>query len=144
MESSPGCWAAFGEVLAREYSDSALLEVHRLTVDAYALQHPGKRSPQSIQSVGLHLVRLHLQLREGLSPERANAVMTELVRRKDALFWLEPPASVGSLTVAYVHPRSDPTEHKTAVRLWAQSALSAWSHYNQTIANWAALVGSLR
>lgn len=30
MESSPGCWAAFGDVLAREYSDPVYFEVHRL------------------------------------------------------------------------------------------------------------------
>lgn len=37
LESSPGCWAAYGEVLAREYSDPAYFQVHRLTVDAYAV-----------------------------------------------------------------------------------------------------------
>lgn len=33
MLSSPGCWAAYGEVLAREYSDNRLARLHRLTVD---------------------------------------------------------------------------------------------------------------
>ena len=32
MESSPACWAAYGEVLAREYSDPAYFQVHRLSV----------------------------------------------------------------------------------------------------------------
>lgn len=58
MDSSPGCWATFGEVLAREYSAVNYGLNHRLTVDAYALQHPGKHSPQSIQSIAVHLVSL--------------------------------------------------------------------------------------
>jgi len=55
MESSPGCWAYFGEVLAREYSDLQYLKVHRLTVDAYAIQHPGQLSPQCIRSVACQI-----------------------------------------------------------------------------------------
>ena len=62
MESSPACWAAYGEVLAREYSDQAFYAVHRMSVDTYAVQHPGQPSPQTIQSVAVHLIRLCLQL----------------------------------------------------------------------------------
>jgi hypothetical protein len=43
MESSPGCWASYGEVLVREYTEPSYFGVHRLTVDAYAVQHPGVR-----------------------------------------------------------------------------------------------------
>ena len=66
MESSPSCWAAYGEVLAREYNDPAFMAAHRLTVDAYAVQHPGRPSPQSIQSVALHLISLCLVLEQEL------------------------------------------------------------------------------
>ncbi len=63
MESSPGCWALYGEVVAREYLDFlAYGALHRLTVDTYAAQHPGLLSPQSIQSVALHLMSLSLVL----------------------------------------------------------------------------------
>ena len=43
--ASPQCWALFGEVLAREYSDFRYASVHQLTVDSYAAQHPGTPSP---------------------------------------------------------------------------------------------------
>ena len=66
MESSPGCWAAFGEVLALEYSEASYARAHRLSVDAYAVQHPGRPSPQSVQSVALHLISLCLILEQGL------------------------------------------------------------------------------
>src|SRR5678816_4348633 len=39
MDSSPGCWHVYGEVLAREYGDQAFRVAHRLTVDSYAVQH---------------------------------------------------------------------------------------------------------
>ena len=75
MSSSPACWGAFNTVLAREYADPELMKVHRLTVDAWAAQHPGDGSRRAIQSVGLHLARLMIQLETGLSGERANAAM---------------------------------------------------------------------
>lgn len=34
--STSGCWAKYGELLAREYSDFSYMAVHNLTVDAYA------------------------------------------------------------------------------------------------------------
>lgn len=66
MESSAGCWRAFGEVLAREYGNPKLLAIHRLSIDAYAVQHPGGASRQAVQSVGVHLARLCLFLERGL------------------------------------------------------------------------------
>ena len=51
LESSAACWNAFGQVLAREYSDARHAPIHRLTVDAYCVQHPGGDSRQAIQSV---------------------------------------------------------------------------------------------
>lgn len=65
--SSPGCWAAYGEVLAREYSDYRPTRLHRLTVDTYAVQHPGVNVPAARRSVGLHLSRLYLLLEAGWS-----------------------------------------------------------------------------
>jgi uncharacterized protein DUF5946 len=137
MLSSPGCWAAFGVVLAREYSDPALFAVHRLSVDAYAVQHPGNPSSRpAAQSVGLHLARLKLQLERGLAPERANAVMVQLAEYKARFHWLEPPTSLGAVTVAQVEPAMDPGEHELAVRAWARSALEAWRAHHATIEGW--------
>lgn len=35
--ASPGCWAVFGEILAREYGEFGYPDVHHLTVDAYCV-----------------------------------------------------------------------------------------------------------
>lgn len=137
MRSSSGCWAAFGAVLAREYADPTLFAVHRLSVDAYAVQHPGDPSSRpAVQSVGLHLARLTLQLERGLSAERANAVMLQLTEYKARFHWLEPPASLGAVTVAQVAPLADPAQHAEGVRAWSRSALDAWQAHHATVERW--------
>ncbi len=68
MEGSAACFELFNKILAHEYSDPNLLSTHRLTVDTYAVQHPGSGdNRKQIQSVGLHLARLGLQLDKPLS-----------------------------------------------------------------------------
>jgi len=136
MESSPACWAAFCEVLAREYSTPELFGIHRLSVDAYAVQHPGTPSRQSVQSVTLHLLRLLLQLERGLPPERANDAMLALAEQKARFRWLEPPPSLGAVTVADVVPCTEVEAHAAAVRAWAASALAAWLPHRPTLEEW--------
>jgi len=136
MESSPACWAAYGEVLAREYSDPAYFQVHRLSVDAYAVQHPGHPNPQAIQSVAVHLIRLCLLLERGLPMERANAAMLKASEREELYVWLEPPASRGSVTVAEVLEAQGVEAHMAAVRRWAESAWAAWSPHHATVRSW--------
>jgi len=136
MKSSSGCWAAFGEVLVREYSDPNYYPVHRLTVDAYAVQHPGTQSRQNINSVGAHLIRLCLFIEKGLLEEHANDAMLKATRNKQIFQWLEPPTSLGSLTVADILKTKTAVEHTKAVREWANEAWDAWSPYHDTIRMW--------
>jgi hypothetical protein len=137
MESSPGCWAAYGEVLAREYGNPALFgQVHRLTVDAYAVQHPGQPSPQSIQSVALHLISLCLILEYGATPQTATAALQEGARARGRYLWLPPPACPGSLTVAEVRSATEAATHDSMVRRWAAAAWSAWSPHHSTVRAW--------
>ena len=136
MQSTPGCWAAYGRVLAREYQDQRFFEVHRLTVDAYAVQHPGVPGRQSIQSVAIHLVRLCLFLERGLAPEKANAAMLAAAKFKTQFHWLEPPSSLGVLTVADVEKAAGVDEHKLAVRTWAAQMWRVWSPHHHVIRTW--------
>ena len=139
MESTPGCWAAFGRVLAREYEDLRFFAVHRLTVDAYAVQHPGQPSRQSIQSVGVHLVRLCLFLERGLAPDQANAAMLAAAKHKAKYTWLEPPATLGPMTVADVDAAAGVEEHLLAVRQWAAQMWEVWASHHATVRSWADL-----
>ena len=136
MKSSSGCWAVFGEVLAREYSEPSLFEVHRLTVDSYAVQHPGSTDRQSIQSVGVHLIRLCLFLERGLAAENANDAMLKAGKNKASFYWLEPPSDPGSITVADVAKSNSIEERIATVKAWGQSAWEAWSIHHDVIRSW--------
>jgi hypothetical protein len=116
MESLPGCWAAYGRVLARAYSTTSLADVHRLSVDAYAAQHPGQPSPQSMKSVGVHLVHLCLTVERGFDVREANRIMVAISKVKGRFSWLEPPASLGPVTVAHVAAVEGVEGHRAAVR----------------------------
>ncbi|HEX8642569.1 MAG TPA: DUF5946 family protein [Allosphingosinicella sp.] len=137
MLSSPGCWARYGEVLAREYSHPELLATHRLSVDAYAVQHPGSRDDRrAVQSVGLHLARLMLQLDRPAAPRETNDAMLGLAKAKATLPWLEPPSSF-ALTVADIPLDGSFDDHVAAVRAWAADAWQAWEAHHRFIRTWA-------
>jgi Family of unknown function (DUF5946) len=127
-------------VLAREYGDQRYFVVHRLTVDAYAVQRPGIPSRQSIQSVGVHLVRLCAFLEHGLAAEKADAAMLAAAKHKAQYRWLDPPAFLGALTVADVEVARTVNEHITVVRRWAAQMWQVWSPHLATIRAWARAV----
>lgn len=133
MASSPGCWAAYGEWLAREYQDPALFQTaHRFTVDAYALQHPGDAADRrAVQSVWLHAASLFVIFERGWSP----AAATDLLKRLAGRDFPPPdaPARAFAMTVAdgLARPVS---EHAGFARNWAQESLSAWSALHSDLA----------
>ena len=136
MESSPGCWAAFGEVLALEYREPAYAGTHRLSVDAYAVQHPGRPSRQSIQSVALHLIGLCLVLERGLDLAESTDALQAAARSKSQFVWLPPPALRGETTVADVLAAANAREHVERVRAWAASAWIAWAPHHARVRSW--------
>jgi len=136
MTSSPGCWSVYSEVLAREYSNPNYFEVHRLTVDAYAVQHPGSKDRQSIQSVGFHLMRLCLLLEHELITGKANDAMLDAGKNKHSFVYLEPPPDLGSITAADAYRAKSVEEHKAIVKDWARNVWDAWSIHHDTIREW--------
>jgi hypothetical protein len=137
LTAAPGCWRIYGEVLAREYGDPAYARAHRLGVDAYAVQHPGTESPQTIASAGVHLARLCLILERDLALADADTAMADFAARsKRALHWLEPPQCKGSVTVVGVWRATDPRLHYDTVREWATSAWAAWSAHHPQVRSW--------
>lgn len=134
---SAGCWAAYGRVLEREYGEFGYPDVHRLTVDAYAAQHPGSPSRQSIQSVAVHLIGLHLVLERGAGAHEATAAIRKAVAR-GGFEWLEPPASLGAVGVGDVLDAVDLAEHEQRVRRWAAAVWAAWEPHAATVRRWAA------
>lgn len=135
MLSSPACWRIYGEHLAFEYSDPELLPIHRLSVDTYAAQHPGDESRQAIQSVGLHLARLMVQLESPHRPEESNDVMLRLGVRKDSLIRLTPPNEF-KMTMAQVRSDSGSANHAESVQAWARHTWDDWSEHHAYIRDW--------
>lgn len=134
LGASPSCWALYGEVLAREYASPELMQVHRLTVDAYAAQHPGHPDRRSIQSVWVHLAGLYLMLERNLSHDFARRVIGSIAALREPLEWLAPPENLGSVTVVQAYRAFDPDEHRAAIHQWADSVWRAWQPRHKAIA----------
>lgn len=130
MLSSAGCWAMYGEVLAREYQDVTFAAHHRFTVDAYAVQHPGEPTAAAKRSVLYHLISLCAVLEHDLGLSEATALLQRLGARTREVRWLEPPGSLGEVTVADVHRADGAAAHLAAVERWARSAWEAWAPHH--------------
>lgn len=124
MLSTAGCWAAYGDVLAREYADPELFKSsHRLTVDAYALQHPGQSTDRrAVQSVWVHFAALEAIFERAASHDAAREVLSE---RAGGSFGTLPAMPISSITVADV-ANVPIAEHAQSVEQWARAAYLAW------------------
>lgn len=129
-----GCWAIFGEILAKEFNNPAYFyPAHRLTVDAYAIQHPGVPGRKSIQSVHVHLAGLYLTLEKNLDIQKTPKVMSALTEQSESFVWLEPPVPNGTITVLDVVKAESAKEHQEIVRKWAEDIWNAWKAHHEKI-----------
>ncbi|HQT95221.1 MAG: hypothetical protein B7Z68_07255 [Acidobacteria bacterium 21-70-11] len=129
-----GCWEVYEGILAREFGEFGYPQpTHRLTVDTYAVQHPGAPGRQAIQSVNAHLVGLYLVLERGLRGQAATRVLRAVVRHADRFAWLEPPERNGAITVVDVARARGLEEHVRLVSDWARDVWSAWAQYHALI-----------
>ena len=138
--AASGCWSIYCDVRAREYGEWNANDVHRLTVDTYAVQHPGVSSRRSIQSVVVHLVGLHMVLERDFPVRGATKVIQAVVKKSAAFTWLEPPESPGDMTILDVAQAQNLTEHEELVRRWARCVWDSWSDHHLTVKSWATTV----
>ncbi|MEP1421593.1 MAG: DUF5946 family protein [Erythrobacter sp.] len=125
MLSSPGCWAAYGELLAREYADPALFAAaHRLTVDAFAIQHPGDpKERRAVQSYWIHGASLWLVLREGQSHRQATQALKTLAGGD----YPDRPLEPYPFAMTHADLLAAPVEqHAQLARDWAYESLEGW------------------
>lgn len=140
LGTSPGCWSAYGDVLAREYGDYGLPPVHRLTVDTYAAQHPGGPSSRSVQSMAVSLVGLYAVLERGFELHKAGRVTNEAAAYRTRYHWLEPPDLTACLNILDIAAADSLPHHEDRVWEWARSVWDAWMAHHHTIKGWANLV----
>ena len=133
--ASAGCWEIYGQILAKEYGEYDYPELtHMLSLDTYAVQHPGLAGRQAIQSVNVHLARLYLLLEAGTSAGTAAQALSQILKKKkDQFIWLEPPIPNGHITVCDVARAEDLANHQKLVRAWAQDVWQAWSIHRNHI-----------
>jgi hypothetical protein len=137
--ASPGCWAVYGTLLAREYGAFHYPAVHRLTVDAYMAQHPGnaEHDRRQRQSVAVHLCALCLAIEGGLPLPQVTEELGRLTRQRSDWPLLSAPLAPHWLTVVDVIGAADLAEHTARVERWAHSVWEAWAPHHATIRQWA-------
>jgi CTP:molybdopterin cytidylyltransferase MocA len=136
--ASPACWAAFGELLAREFGDRAYGRLHRHTVDVYTVQHPGDDDRRQRQSVAIHLIGLCHWLEHALDAQRViSATQAMLQGDRPDWPWLEPPTA-HEMTVRDVLAAESADEHERLVRRWAELTWEAWHPHHDVVRRWAA------
>ena len=125
--AAQGCWDLYGEILAKEYGEyNYPKDTHRLTVDTYAIQHPGQPGRQSIQSVNVHLISLYTMLIDNATGEEATKKISEILAAEPKFEWLEPPVPNGLITVIDVLKAKGEEEHKQIVKEWANDVFGCW------------------
>jgi len=132
-----GCWNLYGELLAKEYGEYGYPELtHRLTVDTYAIQHPGELGRQSIQSVNIHIISLYVILIKNFCGQEATKLIGGVLAKQPKFEWLDPPVPNGTKTVKDVLAATNKEEHEKLVREWARDVFACWySKHGKTIDN---------
>ncbi len=139
--ASPACWAIYSALGVGE-PPIAPTPLGAMLVDAYAAQHPGVPSDQSIQSVAVHLIALYGVLVRGHSPDEAVGLRTRPLReqtgsKRGRFHWLTPPDLSGTVTVAAIAAAPTPEERAQLVERCVRSVWEAWAAgYEPTVAAW--------
>jgi hypothetical protein len=121
-------------VLEAEYSNPLLFaQVHQLTVDTYAAQHPGGKHPD--KSLDIHLAGLYLVLERGLPQNIISQCRQRLATVVKAWPHFMPPDAVRSFTVFDVALADS---HFNAVKEWSATVWTAWAGQHATIAEFVA------
>ena len=133
--ATQGCWDLYCRILEKEYGEYNYPQfTHRLTVDTYAIQHPGLRTRKAIQSVNVHLVSLYLIFERGFNGQEATKKMGEILSKEPKFEWLEPPMPNGKNTVIDVLTSTNLEEHEKKVKEWAEDVWKCWySKHGQAV-----------
>ncbi len=135
--ASPACWAKFGELIGREFSDPAFGAVHRHTVDVYAAQHPGVDGRRQRQSVAVHLISICAWLEHGMDADALLPMTKRLTDHKREWPWLESPVAYELSVLDALRARSG-AEHGELVRAWGADVWRAWGPHQAQVREWTA------
>jgi Family of unknown function (DUF5946) len=136
LGASAACWNLYGQLLADEYGRFKLPPEHKLTVDAYAVQHPGDDQRRARQSVAAHLIRICLMLERGRDAGFATRLMSRATNGAFQFPWFAMPTPLGTLTVAEMLGSETLDEHKRRTRAWAGDLWLAYAEHQPLVRAW--------
>jgi hypothetical protein len=129
-----GCQALFEEVGLRAFSDARYGAVHRLVVDAYAMQHPEPYC-HSAKSYAAHLTGLCCGVERGGNPGVYRAI-NQWLNGKAPIDKPQVLTSRGQLTIANLRVVSSAEEHIKRAREWAKSVWEAYGAQHELARQW--------
>lgn len=141
MTASPGCWQAYAGLLGGGLPPN---DAAGLTVDAYAVTHPGVPGPQSTPSVWIHLVTLCFVLERRWPVGHAMLIRKVGADSFSGWPWLSRPDFMGEVTaidVADAVAAGDGPAAISLTRRWVDGAWAAWSVHHPAVrarADWLA------
>ena len=133
-----GCLSLLGTLGAREFEDPAYFAAHRLTVDAYCLQHPDQYM-KSTKSAAAHLAAMcwTMELRR---ERHMPAALKQRVDGPRTYTRVEPPPPTqrGELTLLSLVGAADAADYEARALEWATSAWNAWAMHWPQARQWVA------
>jgi hypothetical protein len=146
MTASPGCWRLYGELMADAHVNPTVPALQALSVDCYAVQHPGGAADDRRQrhSVAVHLIALCLHVDAGRPPQHVAGLRGRISKsalpRLKLVDWpyLAPPTEHASVTVADVRRAADTDVYPDVLEAWTRAAWTAWAAHHDTVRVWAA------
>jgi hypothetical protein len=76
---------------------------------------------------------LYVVLELGQTPQQATKLIQRATTVSMDFQWLEPPSSMGAITIVDVHAAREAEEYKKAVHEWARSVWNEWRQYHATV-----------
>lgn len=144
MTAAPGCWRAYTELLGGAGLPPS--PPVGLTVDAYAVTHPGMPGPQSTPSVWIHLVTLCFVLERRWPVDQVNRLRRLAADSFRGWPWLTPPESMSDVTaidVAAALAAGDGVSAVSLTRRWVDGAWEAWASHHPAVRARADFLGRL-
>lgn len=126
MSFSPACWARYGEILAREFSDAGYFKKHRLLVDACCGQHSVGTDRRVRQSLHIHMAGLMLYFEDNAAESVIVNFLRKAARIKE-FAPLEMPKENNKVTVSEIFTAEDAVEHCAAVEKYARKVFEVWA-----------------
>jgi len=129
-----GCHSRYEALLALEFGNALFFRVHRVTVDAYSLQHPEHYCASAI-SFAAHLTGLFAAM-EHEDPRAVNARVQRWLSSRPRLDKPALPLDRGRLTIANVKETGDPVAYAREVEDWGRATWDAYRDVHALAREW--------